>query len=103
MTWHLAGNIRDVNEGNMKCFRVQGKEIVIAKVHGELFAFDDTCTHAEVSLASGMLEGHIVECCAHGARFDIRTGAVASLPATEGITTYPVKREGDEAYVDLRS
>lgn len=80
---------------------VADKDITVARVQGAFFAFDDTCTHALVSLADGTLEGFEVECCAHGARFDVRTGAVRCLPATENLNTYPVKREGDDLYVDL--
>ena len=86
----------------MKRYVINGKDIAVAHIFGQFFAFDDTCSHAEVSLADGMLEGFEVECCAHGARFDIRSGAVKCLPATESIATYPVKREGDGVYVELR-
>lgn len=103
MTWHRVGTVHEVNEGDMKQYAINGKDITLAKVQGQLFAFDDICTHAEVSLASGILEGFEVECCAHGARFDVRTGAVKSMPATEALGTYPVKREGEDIYVDVCS
>ena len=57
---------------------------------GELFAIDDTCTHQDASLADGWVEGCEVECPLHGSRFDLRTGAVDDLPATEPVRTHRV-------------
>ena len=42
---------------------------------GGLHAFDDTCTHANVSLSEGEVDGCAIECWLHGSRFDLRTGA----------------------------
>ena len=41
---------------------------------GAFYAIDDTCTHANVSLAEGEIEGDRIECWLHGSRFDLRTG-----------------------------
>jgi 3-phenylpropionate/trans-cinnamate dioxygenase ferredoxin component len=99
--WHRVSTTHDVPDGEVRLFTVATKEISVAHVAGEFFAFDDTCSHAEVSLADGMLEGYEIECCAHGARFDVRSGTVTCPPATEPIATYPIKREGDDIYVNL--
>ena len=75
---------------------------VVAIVHtreGELYAVDDTCSHANVSLSEGELEGHTLECWLHGSRFDIRTGNPSGPPATVPINVYPVKVEDGEVYV----
>jgi len=63
---------------------VAGRPVLIVRDdEGELHAVDDTCTHAEISLADGFVEGRTVECWAHGARFDLATGEPLSLPASE--------------------
>ena len=49
------------------------------------------CTHAYASLADGYIEGDIIECPLHGGCFEIKTGKVASAPATEDLRTYPVQ------------
>ncbi|MBS0317979.1 MAG: Rieske 2Fe-2S domain-containing protein, partial [Proteobacteria bacterium] len=41
------------------------------------------------SLCTGRLDGHLVQCPAHGLRFDVRTGAMPGNPALR-TTTYPV-------------
>ena len=75
---------------------------VLAIVHtrdGEVYAVDDTCTHANVSLSEGELDDHTLECWLHGSRFDIRTGDPSGPPATVPVNVYPVKVEGDEVFV----
>jgi 3-phenylpropionate/trans-cinnamate dioxygenase ferredoxin subunit len=79
---------------------INGK--IVAIIHtesGEVHAVDDTCSHANVSLSEGELDGCTLECWLHGSRFDVRTGEPSGPPATVPIAVYPVKIEGDEVYV----
>lgn len=76
----------------------------VAIIHaesGEVYAIDDVCTHANVSLSEGDLDGCFLECWLHGSRFDIRTGDPTCLPATVPVATYPVTIEGDDVIVSL--
>ena len=67
----------------------------------EVFAVDDVCSHAEVSLSEGEVSGCQIECWLHGSRFDLRTGEPSGPPAFEPVPVYPVEIEGqgDEAIV----
>jgi len=40
-----------------RAFDVRGATIAVANVAGTFYAFDDTCTHLQCSLAGGDLEG----------------------------------------------
>ncbi|CAN5194128.1 non-heme iron oxygenase ferredoxin subunit [soil metagenome] len=63
---------------------------------GSYFALNDTCTHAEASLAEGWIENGEVECPMHSGRFCLRSGAVLSMPATRDAVTHRVEVvEGD--------
>ncbi len=42
----------------------------------------DVCSHGQVSLSDGEVEGETIECWLHGSRFDLRTGMPLALPAT---------------------
>lgn len=69
--------------------------IVIFNIGGQLFAIGDVCTHDDGPLGDGDVEGFNVTCPRHGAKFDIRTGKVTSMPAVEDIPAYPVQiRDG---------
>ena len=74
--------------------------IAVYNVEGEFYATDDTCTHEVSSLADGYVEGDIIECAYHFAKFCIRTGAVKSYPATEPLGTYPCRVVDGTVYVD---
>lgn len=74
--------------------------IAVFNVDGEFYAIDDTCTHEKYSLADGYVEGDVVECALHMAKFNIRTGQALSLPATRNVACYPVKVEDDDVFVD---
>jgi nitrite reductase/ring-hydroxylating ferredoxin subunit len=81
-----------------------GREpVVVCNVDGTLHALDDTCTHAEWSLADGLLENGVLFCPLHNARFCARTGRVLAAPAPEPLKVYPVRLEGDDVLVDLEA
>ncbi len=69
--------------------------IAVFNIDGTLYAIEDVCTHDGGELASGELRDFEIECPRHGARFDVRTGAVLAPPAYEPVTPFPVKVEDD--------
>ena len=77
--------------------------VAVWNVDGEFYATDDTCTHEKYSLADSYIDGCIVECALHFAKFDLRTGESSGPPAPRGLRTYPVLVDGDEIFVDLSS
>ncbi len=86
-----------------KLMRVQlnGRDLCLAYVEGEVYAVDDMCTHEDASLAKGSLHGDCVKCPLHGSRFDLRSGAALDEPAEEAINTYAVKIDGDDILVKI--
>ncbi|MGW6793970.1 bifunctional 3-phenylpropionate/cinnamic acid dioxygenase ferredoxin subunit [Streptomyces chartreusis] len=100
MTWTKACSTSDIEEGEGFQFKWE-RPIALFNVDDEYFAIDDTCTHGESSLADGYVDGDVVECAWHFAKFCIRTGAVLGLPATCPVNAYAVKVEGDDVFVDL--
>src|ERR1700738_81296 len=78
-----------------------GRAIALYDIDGNLFATDNICTHAYARLSDGWLDGELIECPLHAARFDVRTGKVLDPPATEDLKTYPVRVVDDEIQVKL--
>ncbi|MEU5836776.1 MULTISPECIES: non-heme iron oxygenase ferredoxin subunit [Streptomyces] len=72
-----------------------GVPVSVVRTDGEVFAINDICSHANVSLSEGDVEDCMIECWLHGSRFDLRTGKPSGLPATRPVPVYPVKIEGD--------
>lgn len=87
--------IDSVPVNSVKTFEVNSLRIAVANLGGEFYAIDDLCTHDGGTLGEGEVVGDCcVECPRHGARFELKTGEVKSLPATVPIKTYEVKVEG---------
>ncbi len=99
--WHRVAKSDEVSEDQPKQVRVGDVLIGLYKLDGAFYALHDICTHEYACLTDGWVEGEAIECPLHQARFDIRSGKVLELPATEDVRTYPVKLEGDDIYVQV--
>ena len=53
------------------------------------------------ALAYKQIDGFEIECPRHGARFDVRTGAVCRMPAYGPTAAYEVTVENGFVFVDL--
>lgn len=71
----------------------------LARIGGELHCFEDTCTHEDFSLSEGFLEGAVIECAYHFARFCVRTGSVLTQPASRALRVYDVRVENGKVLV----
>ena len=89
------GSSNDVVSGQMRVFDLKGTKVNVASAGGNLYAFDDTCTHAGCSLGRGKLDGTTVTCPCHGSQFDVTSGAVLRGPASRPERSRSVKVEGD--------
>jgi 3-phenylpropionate/trans-cinnamate dioxygenase ferredoxin subunit len=86
-----VAEINELENGERIFLDIDDLSIVIFNIAGEFFAIGDVCSHDNGPLGDGDLEGHAVVCPRHGARFDVRTGKVLSLPAFVDIPAYPVR------------
>ena len=99
--WVRAAARSDLAEGEVIGVEVGGHSIALYHADGNLFATDNICTHAYACLSDGWLDGEVIECPLHAARFDIRSGKVLDPPATEDLKTYPVRIVDGEIQVRL--
>lgn len=101
MNWVDAAAAEDVPADDVVGVDVQGRDIALYSVEGEVFATDNICTHGHARLCEGFLEGHEIECPLHQGKFDVRTGQPTCAPVTEAIRAYPVKIEGGRVFLSL--
>ncbi len=94
-------SVAEVPEGTAHRIVVGGIPIAVVHTQGEWFAVSDICSHADVSLAEGDIDGCTLECWLHGSRFDLRTGRPSGPPATMPVPVYPVSIEGDTVFVTV--
>jgi len=76
--------------GKGKVVRVAGRDVAVFNVDGVVYALDDACPHAGVSLGSSKLRGRLVTCRGHRFGYDVTTGQCVSIAGLRA-TNYPVK------------
>lgn len=89
--WLDVATVDELTPGTRRVTDVDGSAVVVFNLGGEYFAISDACPHDGGELASGRVEGEVIVCPRHGARFSIRSGAVLGPPAYEDVRTYPVR------------
>ena len=98
-----ACQLSDLPEEGALRVELGGRAVCIARSGGQVYAIDDLCSHADVSLSEGDVEDGSIECWLHGSSFDLRTGAPTGLPATKPVDTFTVTIEGDDVLVQMES
>jgi 3-phenylpropionate/trans-cinnamate dioxygenase ferredoxin subunit len=93
--------LAEIPDGGVKGVDVEGLELALVRAGDDVYALRDECSHAQIALSEGDVEGLEIECWLHGSRFDVRTGEVLNLPATEPVPVYPCKVDGDDVVVDV--
>jgi 3-phenylpropionate/trans-cinnamate dioxygenase ferredoxin component len=95
--------VDDIPAGEGRRYLIDGQAIAMFHVGDTFYAIGDTCTHEEYSLSEGCVCDHTVECLKHGARFDLMTGEVLSLPATASVDSFALGVRDRRIYVDRRA
>ncbi len=82
---------------------------MIANVNGKYYAIGSKCTHSGGDLSQATLEGNIVTCPKHHAKFNITTGKVISQPKmglfhpkADDEPTYQVKVENENILLSFK-
>jgi len=73
---------------------------VVRDSEGTVHALGDTCTHGDISLSEGFVEGDSIECWAHGSKFSLATGVPSTLPAYEPVPVFAVELVDGDIHVD---
>jgi 3-phenylpropionate/trans-cinnamate dioxygenase ferredoxin subunit len=99
-----VARLDDVPEGALRAVvRSNGDRLCLINSGGEICAVSDNCTHQEFAMSDGtLLDEDTIECVWHGARFDVRTGAVKKTPAVNPLPVYHVIVRGGEILVGPR-
>jgi len=83
----------EIAPGELLRVEVDGRLICLANVNGTIYAVDDDCPHIGGALSDGELDGCVLTCPVHLARFDVRDGRVLRGPAREDVPRYDVSVE----------
>ncbi len=100
-TWVKVADLSDCQPGTLLEVEAGQELIVLANIDGDLYALQNRCSHQDLPLSDGELDGDRLECLYHGARFDVCTGKAVGLPAIKPVGTYAVEIRGQEIYVQI--
>jgi len=71
------------------------RAIAVVRTSDAVYAIDDRCSHADVSLSEGEVVDCTIECWLHGSAFDLATGEPLSPPAVAPVRVFPVQLSDD--------
>jgi 3-phenylpropionate/trans-cinnamate dioxygenase ferredoxin subunit len=79
---------------------IDGLPVAVVRADDEIFAIRDECSHDNVALSDGEVDGATIECWLHGSVFDLRNGKPMCLPANTPVPVYAVRIDGGDILVD---
>ena len=91
----------EVPEGACKAIDFNGREIVVTRSDGELFAFARYCPHEEADLLTGEISGSEVRCEGHSYCYDLRTGACLNPAGGPTLAVLPVEEHEGQLRIKL--
>jgi 3-phenylpropionate/trans-cinnamate dioxygenase ferredoxin subunit len=93
----------DVPDPGKMLVEVGERLVVLIRAAGHWYALDDVCTHDGGPLSEGPLDAAAgtIACPRHGAKFDIRSGAALTMPATKPTKSHEVRVDGDRVLVRI--
>lgn len=103
MAYVKVAKQKELADGAVIGKRIGDLAIALYRRGDEIYAMEDVCPHAGYPLSAGRFEDCVIECGAHGYRFDVRTG----FPPKHGdgfpIPCFPVRVESGSIWADLEN
>lgn len=100
MSQILVGRVFEMPDGAQRVVEVNGEEVLVVHANGRFYAVSNTCSHEELEICGGPVEGRKIKCPHHGSWFDLETGKALNLPAVRPIPTYRTVVVDETVYVD---
>ena len=96
-----VAKLNEISDPGTLLVELDERLIVVFRMGEEFYALDDVCTHDGGPLSEGERGDHWIACPRHGAKFDIRTGAALSMPATQPTVAHEVRLQGDDIQIKI--
>jgi nitrite reductase/ring-hydroxylating ferredoxin subunit/uncharacterized membrane protein len=89
--WARALQEADLPDDSPAAVEVEGRQIMLYRHGGRLYAIDNICSHAGGLLSRGPVENLTVTCPLHGSRFALDSGCVIRGPASQPQPVLPTR------------
>jgi 3-phenylpropionate/trans-cinnamate dioxygenase ferredoxin subunit len=95
----------DIEPGSAKKVVVGNVEVALVRIDNDVYALNDKCSHANVSLSEGIVwsETKELECPRHSSSFNLTTGVPSTLPATQPVAVYTAFVQDGQVMVDVEA
>jgi 3-phenylpropionate/trans-cinnamate dioxygenase ferredoxin subunit len=97
--WVFAAEESELEDGRA-AVDVNGRNILLIRKDGEIFALENSCPHMNCRLTKGELRDYNLKCPCHGWEFDIRSGEFVTAPKLK-LAVYPAKMDDYRIYVGM--
>ena len=99
--WTFVCNTSDVDFEDQYRFDQNDRTYCIYHLEDGFYATDGLCTHEDIHLVDGLIDGEEIECPMHLGVFNIKTGKVVLDPPWEDLKTYKLKVEDEQIFIEL--
>jgi nitrite reductase/ring-hydroxylating ferredoxin subunit len=89
--WARALPEPDLPDDSPTAVEVEGRQVMLYRHRGSLYALDNVCSHAGGLLSRGTIADLAVTCPLHGSRFGLADGCVARGPASQPQPVLPAR------------
>jgi 3-phenylpropionate/trans-cinnamate dioxygenase ferredoxin subunit len=96
-----VARLDDLAPGTMLMVQVDGTDILLVNLNGDIRATQGVCSHEYFELDKGFLTGDTLTCALHLSRFDLFSGEALDPPAELPLQVFPVYVEDGEIVLEL--
>jgi 3-phenylpropionate/trans-cinnamate dioxygenase ferredoxin subunit len=99
--WTFVCNTSDVDFEDQYRFDHNDQTYCSYHLEDGFYATDGLCTHEDIHLVDGLIDGEEIECPMHLGVFNIKTGKVVMDPPCEDLKTFNLKVEDEKIFIEL--
>lgn len=94
--WQKVLQTSDIAAGEIKCFTIGGKKILIVRTVDTFYACGAICPHQGISMEEGLIFDEEITCPEHSWVFSLRTGELTWPGSGPRIPIYPIRITEDD-------
>ncbi|MCS7123865.1 MAG: Rieske 2Fe-2S domain-containing protein [Candidatus Bathyarchaeota archaeon] len=96
-----VARVEEVPKNGMKLVKVDNLEILLINIDGDFYAYDNWCPHMGYPLFFGKLEGYVLTCGFHYAKFDVKNGRPLNKTTEKPLRKIKLKKIGSDLVIQL--